>query len=48
MAVVKVFTALGVKTVEMLGNLEETPFDEEDIEEELIDDGELTVGTPLE
>lgn len=49
MVVVKVFTAEGIKTVQMLGNVDELPFDEVEPDiDEIVDDGELTVGTPLE
>lgn len=48
MAVIKVFTSLGVKTVQMLGNLDMQEYDSDDEEEIIEDDGELTVGLPIE
>lgn len=32
MAVIKVFDSVGVKTVVLMGNLEEQPYDEEEVE----------------
>lgn len=32
MAVIKVFDSLGVKTVQLMGNLEEQPYDEEELD----------------
>lgn len=49
MAVIKVFTSHGVKTVQMLGNLDDVDYDPVDDETDIIeDDGELTVGLPIE
>lgn len=48
MAVIKVFTSKGVKTVKMLGNLDDVEYDREEEEEIIEDDGELTVGLPIE
>lgn len=46
MATIKVFSANGVKELKCFDTLEAVPYDED--EEEIIeDDGELTVGLPL-
>lgn len=47
MATIKVFSAIGVKELKCFDTLENVPFDEEE-DDILEDDGELTVGTPLE
>lgn len=48
MAVIKVFSSKGVKTVQMLGNLDDVEYDREEEEDIIEDDGELTVGLPIE
>ena len=46
MATIKVISANGVKELKCFDTLENVPYDED--EEEIIeDDGELTVGSPL-
>lgn len=47
MAMIKVFTAHGVKELFCFDTLEDVPY-LVDEQEELFDDGELTVGSPLE
>lgn len=42
MAVIKVFDSVGVKTVEMMGNLEEQPYDEELTDEDINEFAEET------
>lgn len=49
MATIKIFTSLGVKTVQMLGNVDDLDYDRDEFEDDVIeDDGELTVGLPIE
>lgn len=48
MATIKVFTAQGVKELKCFEKLWEVPYTDDEEEEILMDDGELTVGTPLE
>lgn len=38
MAVIKVFDSFGVKTVAMMGNLDEQPYDESEDAEEIVED----------
>lgn len=47
MAMIKIFDCKGVKTLQCFDTLDNVPYDEEE-EEEIIDDGELTVGNPIE
>lgn len=42
MAVIKVFDSVGVKTVQLMGNLEEQPYDEEISDEDINEFAEET------
>lgn len=42
MAVIKVFDSVGVKTVQLMGNLEEQPYDEEFSDEDINEFAEET------
>lgn len=42
MAVIKVFDSVGVKTVQLMGNLEEQPYDEEISDEDINEIAEET------
>lgn len=48
MATIKVFSALGVKELKCFDTLDKVDFLEDEEDETIEDDGELTVGTPLE
>lgn len=47
MATIKVFATSGVKELKCFDRLWEVPFLDEEEEEPIVDDGELTVGTPI-
>lgn len=47
MATIKVFSAHGVKELKCFDRLWEVPFIDEEEEDPVVDDGELTVGNPL-
>lgn len=48
MATIKVFSTEGVKELKCFDTLVSAPYLSDPEEEDIIDDGELTVGTPLE
>lgn len=48
MATIKVFSVDGVKELKCFDTLADVPFLDEEEEETILDDGELTVCTPLE
>lgn len=48
MATIKVFSALGIKELQCFDTLDNVDFLTDDEDETIEDDGELTVGTPLE
>lgn len=48
MATIKIFDCNGVKTLQCFDTLDNIPYDEEEDVDEIVDDGELTVGTPIE
>lgn len=47
LATIKVFDCNGVKSLQCFDTLDNIPYDEEEVDE-IVDDGELTVGTPIE
>lgn len=47
MATIKVFSSLGIKELNCFDTVDDVPY-VEDVEDIIDDDGELTVGTPLE
>lgn len=48
MATIKVFSSAGVKTLRCFDTLSSVGYDEEEEEYTIKDDGELTVGNPIE
>lgn len=48
MATIKIFSALGVKELKCFDTLDNVDFLTDEEDETIEDDGELTVGTPLE
>lgn len=48
MATIKVFDSSGVRTLKCFDTLDDVMYDTEEEEEVIVDDGELTVGTPIE
>lgn len=48
MATIKVFDVKGVKTLKCFDTLANVEYDSDEEEDAIVDDGELTVGLPIE
>lgn len=48
MATIKIFSSKGVRELKCFDTLDNVPYFEDEEEETITDDGELTVGTPIE